>query len=53
MVIRHSIGADATERAFFAAKRLRLRVKSARRPQAKVRVERARPMIVRYWKCQP
>ena len=24
-----------------------------RRPKAKVRVERARPMIVRYWKCQP
>jgi hypothetical protein len=53
MVIRHSIGADATERAFFAANRRRLRVRSARRPQAKVRVERARPMIVRYWKCQP
>ena len=53
MLMRHSIGADATERAFLAAKRRRLRVMSARRPNVKVRVERARPMIVRYWKCQP
>ena len=53
MLIRHSIGAEATERAFLTAKRRRLRVMSARRPKVNVRVERARPMIVRYWKCQP
>jgi len=53
ILIKHSIGAEATERAFFAAKRRRLRVRSARRPKEKVRVERARPIMVRYWKCQP
>ena len=46
--MRHSIGAEATERAFLTAKRRRLSVMSARRPKAKVRVERARPMMVRY-----
>ena len=53
ILIRHSIGAEATESAFFAAKRRRLRVMSARRPKENVRVERARPMMVRYWKCHP
>jgi hypothetical protein len=47
------MGADATERAFLTAKRRRLRVMSASSPKVKVKVERARPMIVRYWKCQP
>lgn len=47
-MIKHSIGAEATERAFFAANSRRLRVKSARKPKVKVRLERARPMIVRY-----
>jgi hypothetical protein len=53
MLIRHSMGADATERAFLTAKRRRLRVMSASSPKVKVKVERARPMMVRYWKCQP
>jgi hypothetical protein len=48
MLMRHSIGAEATERAFLTAKRRRLSVMSARRPKAKVKVERARPMMVRY-----
>jgi hypothetical protein len=46
--IRHSIGAEATERAFFTAKRWRLKVTSASRPKVNVRAERARPMMVRY-----
>lgn len=27
--------------------------RSARRPEVKVRRARVRPMMVRYWKCQP
>jgi hypothetical protein len=53
IVIRHSIGAEVTDRAFLTAKRRRLSVMSASNPKMNVRAERARPMMVRYWKCQP
>jgi hypothetical protein len=53
IVIRHSIGAEVTERAFLTAKRRRLSVMSASNPKKNVRAERAKPMMVKYWKCQP
>jgi hypothetical protein len=48
IVIRHSIGAEVTERAFLTAKRRRLNVMSASKPKTNVRAERAKPMMVRY-----
>ena len=47
------MGALATLRAFLAAKRRRLSVVSASRPTVKVRAASERPMMVRYWRCQP
>jgi len=38
---------------FLRRKRAREEEMSEREPQVKVRVERARPRMVRYWKCQP
>ncbi|KAJ8609438.1 hypothetical protein MRB53_039109 [Persea americana] len=52
-VIRHSIGALATLSRFFRRNSRRERVTSARRATMNVMVERARPMLVRYCKCQP
>lgn len=51
--MRTSIGALATLNAFFIWKRVWFRVTSASRPTAKVAVARARPMMVRYCRCQP
>lgn len=53
MLIKHSMGALATDKAFLTAKSRRLRVRSARRPTAKVAVASERPMMVRYWRCHP
>jgi len=41
------------ERMFLVWKRERLEVRSERRPERKVRREVSRPIMVRYWKCQP
>jgi len=51
--MRHSSGAEQMERMFLAKKSREEMVRSARRPVRKVRLARARPMIVRYWNCQP
>lgn len=40
-------------RTFLSAKTLGERVRSDKRPKVKERVETARPMIVKYWRCQP
>lgn len=42
-----------TARLFFRVKRREEKVRSARRPKAKVAVARERPMMVRYCMCQP
>ena len=41
------------ERVFLSRKRAGEEDMSARRPVEKVRRARVRPMMVRYWKCQP
>lgn len=41
------------ERVFLRRKRGWEDERSARRPVVKVRRARVRPMMVRYWKCQP
>lgn len=38
---------------FLSLKRRGERVRSESRPNENVRVARVRPMMVRYWKCQP
>jgi hypothetical protein len=38
---------------FLARKRAGERVRSAQTPRKKVSVLRERPIMVRYWKCQP
>ena len=53
MLIRISKGAAQTEKMFLVRKRSFEELMSAREPQAKVRVAKERPMMVRYWKCQP
>ena len=47
------IGAAVMERRFLMRKIWRERARSERVPVRKVRKERDRPIIVRYWKCQP
>ncbi len=47
------IGAAVMERRFLRRKSCAERVTSESVPRRKVRKERERPMIVRYWKCQP
>ena len=45
---------DATMlRTFLAVKRVGEPVRSDRKPKVNERVEKARPMFVRYWRCQP
>ena len=48
-----SMGAEQHERMFLKKKRRLDRVRSASRPRVNVVVASARPIIVRYWKCQP
>lgn len=51
--MRTSRGVVQIERVFFKRKRVGDVVASARMPTEKVRTARARPMMVRNWKCQP
>ncbi len=51
--MRRERGVEVRERRFLKRKRWGERVMSEREAKAKVRVERVRPIIVRYWKCQP
>ena len=51
--MRTSRGVVQMERVFLRRKRVGEEVRSARRPVVKVRRARVRPMMVRYWKCQP
>jgi len=53
MLISTSRGVEVRVRMFFMRKRFGERVRSASRAVVKVVVARARPMIVRNWKCQP
>ena len=53
VLIRHSSGAEHIESTFLTRNSRGEVVMSARAPTIKVKVARARPMIVRYWKCQP
>lgn len=51
--MRTSIGALAMEKEFLMVKSVRDSVRSASSPNTKVLVVKDRPMMVRYWKCQP
>jgi len=51
--MRAERGREEVERRDFSWKRLAEERMSARRAARKVRVVSARPIIVRYWKCQP
>ena len=51
--MRTSRGVVHIESLFLRRKRSGEEVRFARRPVVKVRTARVRPMIVRYWKCQP
>jgi len=51
--MRRDNGAATVPRTFLAAKRVGERIRSERRPKVKERAEMARPIIVRYWRCQP
>ena len=53
MATSTSRGVVHAESAFLARNNVWEDVMSAREPQAKVAVARLRPMMVRYWKCQP
>ena len=53
VLIRHSSGAEHMDRMFLTRKIRGDSVMSARDPAAKVRVASDRPMMVKYWKCQP
>lgn len=48
-----SSGVVHIDSVFFKRKRAGDELKSARAPVEKVRTARARPMMVRNWKCQP
>lgn len=52
-LIRTSIGQLHTDKRFLTRNSRRDSVTSAMRATANVRVDRVRPMTVRYWKCQP
>ena len=52
-LIKHSMGALATLRAFLTWNSVEFIVTSASRPTVKVAVARDRPMMVRYCMCQP
>jgi len=51
--IRSSRGAAMLARMFLVRKRRGERVRSEARAVVKERVERVRPIMVRYWRCQP
>ncbi len=51
--MRTSRGVVHIERVFLRRKRAGDAVRFARAPVEKVRTARERPMMVRYWKCQP
>ena len=51
--MRTSSGVVQMERVFLRWKKRGEVVMFARRPAVKVRTARARPRMVRYWKCQP
>ena len=51
--MRRARGAEAIEKRFLNWNRRGERVVSETMAKVKVRVERVRPMMVRYWKCQP
>lgn len=51
--IRTSSGAEVMLRKFLVRKRVGDMEMSAREAVRKVRVARVRPIMVRYWKCQP
>jgi hypothetical protein len=53
VLIRRARGVDVEERWFLSWKRGGEKVRSERRARRKVRRQRERPIIVRYWKCQP
>jgi hypothetical protein len=53
VLIRHSRGAEHMERTFFRRNMRWERVMSAKVPAVKVIVASVRPIMVRYWKCQP
>lgn len=53
MLIRTQRGVVHIERVFLRRKRAGEVRRSARMPVVKVRRARVRPMMVRYWKCQP
>ena len=53
MLTRTSSGVVQIERVFLRRKREGEEDRLARRPVVKVRTARARPIMVRYWKCQP
>ena len=51
--MRRASGAEAIEKRFLSWNRRGERVVSERMARVKVRVDKVRPMMVRYWKCQP
>jgi hypothetical protein len=51
--MRHSRGAEQTERTFLMRKSNGRSKISERKAERKVREAVRRPIIVRYWKCQP
>jgi len=53
MLIKISNGALHTDNAFLIRNKRGDFVMSANDPKAKVTVAKERPMMVRYWKCQP
>lgn len=52
-LMRTSRGALHTDNVFLAMNSRRDRVISANEPKRKVMVAKARPIMVRYWKCHP
>ena len=53
MLTRTSSGVVHIERVFLRRNKSGEEERLARRPVVKVRTARLRPIMVRYWKCQP
>jgi hypothetical protein len=51
--IKSSNGVEIVLRVFLKMKRVGERVRSEARPERKDRVVMVRPIMVRYWRCQP
>jgi len=51
--MRHSRGAEQMLRTFLIRKKSGEPERSEIRPERKVKRATSRPMMVRYWKCQP